>query len=63
MPVRERGYRAGNYLIRSWVGSIVLLSCALLAVLIEKIEILYVSVSLGLFAVGVVLCIWGFARS
>lgn len=41
----------------------VLLSCALLAASIEKIEILYVSVSLGLFAVGVVLCIWAFARS
>ena len=63
MPVGEQRYRIANYLIRSWVGSAVLLTCAFLAVLIEKIEIIYVSVSLGLFAVGVVLCIWAFARS
>ena len=63
MPVREQGYRAGNHLMRSWVGAIVLLSCAFLAASIEKIELLYVSVSLGLFAVGVVFCIWAFTRS
>jgi hypothetical protein len=63
MPVGEQRYRIDNYLIKSWVGSAVLLTCALLAVLIEKIEILYVGISLGLFAVGIVLCIRAFARS
>ena len=52
-----------NYLHASWAGTAILLICGLLATAFEEMEILYASISLGIFGIGVVLCILAFVRS
>tara|TARA_B110000014_G_C19929513_1_gene480841 strand:- start:162 stop:593 length:432 start_codon:yes stop_codon:yes gene_type:complete len=52
-----------NYLYASWTGTAILLISGLLATAFESMESFYAAISLGIFAIGVLLCALAFGRS
>ena len=60
---KKTGLTKINYLYTSWVGTAILLICGMSAIAFQSMEALYAVVSLGIFAIGVLLWALAFGRS